>query len=287
MSRLKSYLANRVANISQPMFFRIAYFHNRGHFLNLKKPKDISEIWIKKLLDGEFNSISYLADKYAVRSFVEEKGYSKILVPLLGCWEDSKDINFDSLPDKFALKMNFGSGMNIICMDKTAIDEDNIRKQLNEWMKVSSYAHSERHYDLIPHKIICESFIDDGHGGFTIDYKFMCLKGKPFCVLACGHRESGHAEYLPYSLNWKPLFEYTKTGHKCRVIEKPKHFSEMLEIASALSAGIDLVRVDLYDTPQKIIFGEMTLTPAGCIFHNWSQKALDDMGDFYRKQLLR
>lgn len=61
----------------------------------------------------------------------------------------------------------------------------------------------------------------------------------------------------------------------------------MLEIASALSAGIDLVRVDLYDTPQKIIFGEMTLTPAGCIFHNWSQKALDDMGDFYRKQLLR
>lgn len=27
--------------------------------------------------------------------------------------------------------------------------------------------------------------------------------------------------------------------------------------------------------------GEITLTPAGCIFHKWTQKALDEMGRFY------
>lgn len=46
-----------------------------------------------------------------------------------------------------------------------------------------------------------------------------------------------------------------------------------------------LARVDLYDTGTKIYFGEMTLTPAGAIFHNWSQKALDDMGSFYYKTM--
>lgn len=49
--------------------------------------------------------------------------------------------------------------------------------------------------------------------------------------------------------------------------------------------GLDLIRVDLYDTGTKIYFGEMTLTPAGAIFHNWSQKALDDMGSFYYKTM--
>ena len=46
-----------------------------------------------------------------------------------------------------------------------------------------------------------------------------------------------------------------------------------------------LERVDLYDTGTKIYFGEMTLTPAGAIFHSWSQKALDDMVSFYYKTM--
>ena len=55
----------------------------------------------------------------------------------------------------------------------------------------------------------------------------------------------------------------------------------MISTAERLADGIDLVRVDLYSNGSRIWFGEMTLTPAGCIFHRWTQKALDDMGDIY------
>jgi hypothetical protein len=35
----------------------------------------------------------------------------------------------------------------------------------------------------------------------------------------------------------------------------------MIEIAAALSAGFDFVRVDLFHTNERIIFGELTFTP--------------------------
>ena len=36
-----------------------------------------------------------LADKYAVRKFVEERGLAHILLPLYGKWEKPSDIDFD------------------------------------------------------------------------------------------------------------------------------------------------------------------------------------------------
>ena len=66
-------------------------------------------------------------------------------------------------------------------------------------------------------------------------------------------------------------------------MERPRHLEEMIAIAKTLSQGMDLIRVDLYDSDRGVIFGEMTLTPSGCIFHRWTQKAIDDMGKFYRE----
>lgn len=110
--------------------------------------------------------------------------------------------------------------------------------------------------------------------------QFICIHGKPFCVLACFGRESRHADYMPMSIDWTPLPEYNKNGMNY-LVNRPKNLEKMIEAARILSKEFELIRVDLYDTGDKVIFGEMTLTPAGCIFHSWSQKALDDMGKFY------
>lgn len=161
----------------------------------------------------------------------------------------------------------------------------NVIRKIQEWFaRPANYSYSENHYNLIERKLICEAYIEDHHGGFPTDYKFMCFHGKPFCVLACTGRESGNADYMPFTLDWKPLPEYTKNGDLYE-IPKPKELDKMINIATKLADGLDLVRVDLYDTGTKIYFGEMTLTPAGAIFHNWSQKALDDMGAFYYKTM--
>ena len=43
----------------------------------------------------------------------------------------------------------------------------------------------------------------------------------------------------------------------------------MYEYAEKLSKPFKFVRVDFYDYQNKIIFGELTFTPAGCVDNNY------------------
>ena len=262
--------------------FVVSYLHNRHRLPNLKHPKDLSEIWIKRVLDGKVNELSYLADKYEVRKYVTEKGLGNILTPLIAVYESAYEIDFDKLPNRFALKANFGAGRNIICTDKSKLDTERCREKVREWLEPGQYSVAERHYNLIPKKFVCEEFIDDGTGGFPVDYKFMCIHGKVHCILGVSGREQGHGFYLPYSTDWQPIPEYYRGNATATVpLPCPTNLEEMINTAERLAEGIDLVRVDLYSNGSRIWFGEITLTPSGCIFHRWTQKALDEMGKIY------
>ncbi|MCD8295935.1 MAG: hypothetical protein LUC88_00005, partial [Prevotella sp.] len=174
------------------------------------------------------------------------------------------------------------SGMNIICTDKSKLDKADTLNKLQKWINSEEeYSYTERHYSLIKRKIICEEFIEGEHGKFPYDYKFICLKGEPVCVLACTDRESGEPNMMRFSLNWEPLPQYNKK-HRSFEVPRPKHLTEMIEYARKLSSGIDLVRIDLYDAGKCVYFGEITLTPAGGIFDTWSMQALRELGEIYR-----
>lgn len=268
------------------MSFVVSYLHNRHRLPKLNHPTDLSEIWIKRVLDGKVNELWYLADKYEVRKYVTEKGLDNILTPLIAVYESADEIDFDVLPDRFALKANFGAGRNIICTDKTKLNKENCREKVRAWLNPRQYSVAERHYNLIPKKFICEEFIDDGTGGFPVDYKFMCIHGKVHCILGVSGREQGHGSYMPYTTDWQPIQEYYRGNSTAtELLPKPENLEEMIRVAEQLAEGIGLVRVDLYSNGSRIWFGEITLTPGGCIFHRWTQKALDEMGKLYRDKL--
>lgn len=277
----KSIIGNLFAKFSPTLFFQIAYFHNRKRFLNLSSPRDISEILIKQVVDGSVNNIYYLADKYKVRQFITSKGYDNLLTPLIGIYKSPEEIDFSSLPQQFAMKMNFGAGMNIICKNKDILDKKDTIEKLKKWLNIGTYSNAERHYNLIERRIIVEEFIDDGNGGFPTDYKFMCIHGKVFCILACHERETGKTSYIPLDTKWNYLKDYDRHHRASHFVPKPKNLLEMIKIAEDLSKGFGVIRVDLFTNGNKIWFGEMTLTPSGCILHGWTQKAIDEMGKFY------
>lgn len=282
--KLKSFFVRQISLLSPRLFFTLAYLHNRSKWPNLAKPKDLSEIWVRKVVDGEINKLSYLADKYAVRKYVENKGLSHILTPLISVYKSPEEIDFDALPNRFAMKANYGAGYNVICTDKSLIRKDDLIKEVSEWFIPKHYSESEQHYNLIKPCVVAEEFIDDGTGGFPIDYKFLCIHGKVHCVLGVSGREDGEGCYLPYSTKWEPLYDYYRGNAKAKqLLKRPDNLDQMIEVASKLAGEIDLVRVDLYSNGSQIWFGEITLTPSGCIFHRWTQKALDVMGEIYRK----
>ncbi|MBM6737701.1 hypothetical protein H7U36_06200 [Faecalicatena fissicatena] len=61
-------------------------------------------------------------DKYEVRKYVEKTIGAKYLNHVIGLYDSFQEIDFDSLPDAFALKATHGSSYNIIVTDKEKLD---------------------------------------------------------------------------------------------------------------------------------------------------------------------
>lgn len=254
------------------------YYNVTGKWLDYSNPKDINQklMWLTRYWRHPLKT--KCADKYLVRDYVKEKGLEGILIPLVGVWDRAEDIPFESLPDQFVLKCNHGSGYNVICLDKSALDWDETKKVLNEWLD-TDYAELlyEIHYRDIPRKIVCEQFI--GKGGLApTEYQFWCINGTPESILACRKNLDHSYDAVSYSLSWERLFD--RIGEDSAVeLEKPACGLELLiEYAKKLAAPFPFVRVDFYVVGSRVYLAEMTFTPSANLLTNYKQSFLDRLG---------
>lgn len=209
-----------------------------------------------------------LADKYLVREWIQEQIGQEYLIPLLGVWKSADAIDFDTLPERFCLKANHGSGMNYVVEGKsrlTEADKRKIRKMADGWMRNPFHAISlEFQYRDIPRRIIAEKYIEEMDGNLY-DYKIHCFHGEPKIIQLIGDRNlSGHtAKEAYFDTEWnRNDLMYNTYDQYVDTPEKPGNLDEMLRIARVLSRDFIYVRVDLYDIDGEIKFGEMTFTPA-------------------------
>jgi len=101
---------------------KLYYFISTSKRLDLNNPEGFNEKiqWLKVY----YRDPLYVkcADKYSVRDYVKQQGCEEILNELYRVYENVEEINFEELPNRFALKTTHGSGTNIICDDKTKLD---------------------------------------------------------------------------------------------------------------------------------------------------------------------
>ncbi len=259
-----------------------------GRKLNLKEPKSLADKVTYIELHEQSPLASTCTDKYAVREYVSSKGLEDILVPLAGGpWENAAEIDFDALPDDFVIKATHGCKMNYLVPNKSELDQEDCRKTADGWLKVTYGTYSmEPHYAKIKPRLYAERYLGDMSG--LTDYKFHCLNGKPMFVLALTDRKVIPNAPMQvtmdlFDMEWKPIddaivgFGDEKAG--CGNVPKPECFEKMCEVAEILSADFKFVRVDLYEKDGKVLFGELTFSPACCVFPYLSQQFLDDMGE--------
>ncbi len=207
-------------------------------------------------------------DKLAVRDYVRNRIGDEYLIPMLPSegtfWTHAEDVVFDALPNRFVLKLNNGSGMNLIVRDKKSLDIPVAQKTLGLWLqsRFASYFR-ERQYEGIENKLYCEAFLDTPDGNPPDDYKIMCNNGKPLFIWVDTGRHVNHQRSF-FDLEFRKLNVRAAHDNIDHEIPKPKNLDKMLEIASKLSVGIPIVRIDLYNINGKIYFGEMTFTSAAC-----------------------
>lgn len=258
------------------------FYHQR---INLNNPQTIDEKinWLKFHYD--LTVLTRCADKYAVRSFVEERGLAHTLNELYGVYERPQDIDYSVFPNSFVMKATHGGGGGsvLIVRDKSNLDVTATNALLDEWLKQGGgFRLYEPHYWPIPHRILVERLItsDDGMCDL-VDYKIHCFDGRPYSILLCSDRFSaGHANLMTYDLQWNAHPEYVIPKKRAqRIFSKPIHFEQMMEYSAILSKGFPYVRVDWYDTAHGLVFGELTFTPAGGFMRNYTHEYLLDLGN--------
>ena len=280
--------ADKLAHLSQDELARYLsrlYKAITGDTLNLAAPEDYNQKiqWLKIYDNSEIKTP--LSDKYAVREWITRKIGSEYLVPLLGVWDKPEDVNFDSLPSRFCLKANHGSGMNLVVRDKASLDIESALRTMHQWLArpygVQGY---EPQYFRIPRKIIAEEYIEQSDGDL-VDYKIHCFDGRPGIIQVIGSRDlTAHTALEAfYSPKWvrNDLMYHTYEQYP-HELERPDFLDDMLKIAATLSEDFRYVRVDLYHVNGSIKFGEMTFTPAGG-FGKWaSEESSMTAGDMIR-----
>jgi len=282
---IKKYGKNCMAAISKssPVVGAYLLYILRTHRIpNLKNPKNFNEkMTYLKLNDYATNDmVVKCADKYLVRNYVKEKGYEQILNTLYGVYDNADQINFNKLPEKFALKCTHGCKYNIICNDKLTFNASESRKKLNSWLSEKyGYATQEIHYTKIKPKIIAENNLCDENNMLPIDYKLYCFDGEVKAIKVSTDREYKLKRNF-FDKVWSEL-EFGKKRYRNSIIpSKPRLLNDMIKIAEDLSLGFPFVRVDLYEVKDKIIFGELTFTPACCCSSELSRYGNDTLGSY-------
>ncbi len=242
-----------------------------GRDIDWEHPRDLNQ-WINRLaFTTDTREWSRLADKYAVREYVESCGLADTLVPLLAVWDNPDDIDFDALPCSFVLKANNGSGDVRIISDKSKADVQDIRRYFRDLFRHPfGKETAEPHYLRIKPRVVAEQLLDSRAqavpSASLIDYKVWCIAGEPQFVFVVLNRRGATYETAAYDTQWHKRDEYLNhtENHKPASIDipAPKNLAKMLDCARVLSQGFPQVRVDFYEVAGHLYFGEMTFTAA-------------------------
>ena len=255
-----------------------------GEKCNLKTPTTLNEklMYYKFYLYWDNLLVNKCADKFEVRDYVKNKGLKKILPPLLGCWDNFDQIDFDSLPNKFALKLTNGSGYNILCYNKDALDKKKAKKKFDKWIKQKYGLETGEQgiYRNVKKRIIAEPLIETDNDMPPLDFKFFCSHGEVKFLFVASDRKEGQTKFDFYYPDWTWI--PVKNAHpNAGAIDKPEGFELMKKYAEILSEDFPLVRVDFFCNEGIVSFGELTFTHMGCI-HPFSPHEFDkNFGDMF------
>jgi hypothetical protein len=277
-------LVRCMLRVSPLLLTQSRYHRATGKWLNMKDPRTFDEklLWLN--LYWRHPLKVRCADKFAVRSYLEENGMGHLLKELYGVYTHVDEIHFDRLPDQFVLKATHGCGFNIFCKDKARLDIEATKSKLRTWMKTDiSQIVGELHYASIVPRIICEAFLQDPSGKPVSDYKVYCFDGRAHCTMACTDRSEKRANYDFYDLGWTNKLAYSKTSLLAnRDIPKPDAYEEIIAAAEKLSKPFPFVRMDFFSVGGRAYFGEMTFSPNGGIDTYLTDLAQNTMGELLR-----
>ena len=224
----KKTLKSIVSTVSPELTCKILFFSAFHRKLDLNNPQTLDEkLCTMKIGYYDRNPlIKQCADKYRVRDYVKSKGLNFLLNECYGVYDSVSEIPWQQLPEEFVLKCNHGCGYNIICPDKSQLNIHEAKRKLRKWMRED--------YWRLNAELNCVERAKHNTRFYFFDKDWNLLRINPDSIAAPD--------------------DFT--------LPKPACVEDMLHYAEILSEPFPFVRVDFYVVADRVVFGELTFTPA-------------------------
>lgn len=239
---------------------RNAYRKAFGHEPDLENPQTFNE-WL------QFTKIHFrkprhvaMSDKVAVRSYVAGKIGTSLLPKLYWSGPSLSACDVSVLPERFVIKVNQGSGSNIVVRDKAATDWAQFCKRTDHLLnKDWSIPCAEWQYRWIEPQVLIEEYLETPGRKSLVEYQFFCIMGRCEFVEVDFDRFENHRR-LYFGRDFLPLPMEIRLPRYEGEFNKPPFYGEMLAAAESLARDEMFLRVDFYDVGRPVI-GELTLHP--------------------------
>ena len=199
-------------------------------------------------------------NKFLCRGYVRDRVGVEVLLDLYGYGRTMCELEPESFPLPFVLKLNNDSG-SVRVVHRLSQLASIGRRFRREMRRPYGLEKGEWAYSHIVTLILAEEFMKPP----VIDYKFHCSRGKILWVQTIAERDTGvpmeaivdrSFRRLPIHLNHQLAYASTDPV-------RPESWNSMMDIAMQLSEEFRYVRVDLYDWRGMPKFGELTFWPYG------------------------
>jgi hypothetical protein len=261
--------------LPDPLAIRIDYCRVFGRFPKLSAPRLFSEKMQHIKLHIRHPLMPALVDKVRVKEFVRQKLGEDWLIPTLWHGAFVTEEILGDVPKPAVIKANHSSAQ--VCYLDENSDMQQVARTANAWLKYDHHLlHREWAYGKVIREILIEPFI--GETEWPDDYKFWVLDGVVRFVQIDRGRFESHTRQF-YTPDWKRLDFTLKYPASSENIPAPPHLAEMLNAARILAADFRFLRVDLYDTARRPLFGELTFAPEAGLCRFSPARVDNELGD--------
>jgi hypothetical protein len=251
------------------------------------RPRTFNDWILRRMLFDRRPHLVAFADKAGVRDYVRATVGDGILARAHAITDDPQRIDWGTLPRTYACKATHACGGSIIVSDDAdpttqlpdpdrarwarhfihpdQADPDAIRAICDRWLRTpfgwGAGSTHEWQYARIPPRILVEELLRDANGGPPVEYNLYLFHGRCEVIRVISDRMTSIRKDT-YRPDWTRVTGLHADPTSDHELPPPPNLPEMLRIATALSADLDFVRVDLYDLGDRIVFGELTNTPS-------------------------
>ena len=210
--------------------------------------------------------------QYKLRNYRFAASHGVGVPRILGSWSRLEDVRLSELPDVFVFKSDGGAASDGVLPlrriePSTYVTVDGTRELTEDEVIAQFETAASARKAWGPY--FAEEFLEQAEGGvIPDDVKIYVAYGRVLQVLLRRVGEHGRDDSITYKYvtgAGDDLGEITNTRRIDASIPVPPTLPTMVTIARHLSRaiGVPFCRVDLYDTTQGVVLGEITRTPGG------------------------